>query len=55
MSLFVNAEGGLTTAGYALFIILALIALVAAGAIASKVSGKKLYSAWSKVKRKKIK
>ncbi len=42
MSLFVNAEGGLTTAGYALFIILALIALVAAGAIASKVSGKKL-------------
>lgn len=42
MSYFVTADGGLTTAGYALFLILALAAFCAAGAIASRVRGTKL-------------
>ena len=42
MSLFVTVDGGLTTAGYALFVIMALAALIAAAVIAGKVSGKGL-------------
>ncbi|MGX8688741.1 MAG: energy-coupled thiamine transporter ThiT [bacterium] len=42
MSVFVNVDGGLTTAGYALFVIMALAALIAAAAIAGKVSGTKV-------------
>ena len=40
--MFVTADGGLTTAGYALFVILALAALIAAAVIASKTSGTKM-------------
>lgn len=42
MSLFVTADGGLTTAGYGLFIILALAAFAAAGALASRIGGTRL-------------
>ena len=43
--MFVNADGGLTTAGYVLFIVLAVIALLAASVIAGKVSKKGKMSA----------
>ena len=43
--MFVNADGGLTTAGYVLFIVLAVAALIAASVIAGKVSKKKKMSA----------
>ena len=42
MSIFVTADGGLTTAGYALFVLLALAALIGAAAFAGKTSGKKI-------------
>ncbi len=42
MSIFVTADGGLTTAGYGLFVFMAFAALIAAGAIAGKVSGRKM-------------
>ncbi len=38
--MFVNADGGLTTAGYALFIVLAVASLIAASWLAGKVSKK---------------
>ncbi len=40
--MFVTVDGGLTTAGYALFVILAFAALIGAGIIGAKVSGKKM-------------
>ena len=43
--MFVNADGGLTTAGYVLFIVLAVIALLAASVIAGKASKKGKMSA----------
>ena len=43
--MFVNSVGGLTTAGYVLFIALAVISLIAASVIAGKVSKKGKMSA----------
>ena len=40
--MFVTVDGGLTTAGYALFVVLAFAALIGAGIIGAKVSGKKM-------------
>lgn len=41
MQFLVNAEGGLTTAGYAVSIVAAVILFLAAVFIAGKVSGRK--------------